>query len=130
MRLLLDTHALLWFVVGDRRMTNVARSAIEDEGNEVIVSVATVWETTLKHSVGKLHLAEPIDLFLHRELKAFSVLPILASHALRTAGLPFHHRDPFDRLLAAVCLEESLLLVSTDNVFDAYGIDRLWDAVP
>lgn len=126
MRLLLDTHAFLWFANGDDRLTDFARAAIEDTGNEAFVSVASVWEMAIKHSLGRLRFTEPIDEFLERELKGFEILAVTVPHALRTAHLPFHHRDPFDRLLAAVCIEDALPIVSVDEIFDAYGVDRLW----
>jgi PIN domain nuclease of toxin-antitoxin system len=128
MRLLLDTHAFLWFANGDNRLPEFARSAVEDAGNEAFVSVASVWEMAIKHNLGKLHFTEPLNEFLARELSGFEILPIKLSHALQTAYLPFHHRDPFDRLLAAVCQTDALPIVSVDQVFDAYGIDRLWNS--
>jgi PIN domain nuclease of toxin-antitoxin system len=127
MRLLLDTHAFLWFVNGDERLDPVARGAIEDARNDVLVSVASIWEMSIKSGIGKLQISEPLDQFVARELQAFQVLPITAAHALQTARLPLHHRDPFDRMLAAICVAESLQIVSVDEVFDAYGIGRLWN---
>ncbi|HEX5470524.1 MAG TPA: type II toxin-antitoxin system VapC family toxin [Lacipirellulaceae bacterium] len=127
MRVLLDTHAFLWFVKGDDRLTNLARSVIEDSDNAVFVSVASIWEMSIKIAIRKPHLTDPFDEFLSREIAAFQVLDITAPHALRTARLPFHHRDPFDRLLAAVCLEEGLPIVSIDNLFDTYNLGRIWE---
>jgi PIN domain nuclease of toxin-antitoxin system len=129
MRLLLDTHAFLWFAGGDDRLPDFARAAIEDTGNDAFVSVASIWEIAIKHKLRKLEINESLDAFIERELKAFQVIPIMVPHALRTAGLPFHHRDPFDRLLVGVCQEEALPIVSVDEVFDSYGVDRLWNAV-
>ena len=126
MRLLLDTHAFLWFASGDNRLTDFARAAIGDTENEAFVSVASIWEIAIKHSLGKLQFTEPNDEFMEWELKGYQVLPVTLSHALRTSHLPFHHRDPFDRLLAAVCIEDAVPIVSVDRIFDTYGVDRLW----
>jgi PIN domain nuclease of toxin-antitoxin system len=130
MQLLLDTHALLWFVGGDSRLVEIARSLIADEANEIYVSVASVWEMAIKHRLGKLQLGESIDAFLARELRKYDVLPISVAHAVKTAALDLHHRDPFDRLLAAQSLSEDLPLVSADPVFDGYGVRRIWNVAP
>ncbi|HYT87758.1 MAG TPA: type II toxin-antitoxin system VapC family toxin [Gemmataceae bacterium] len=128
MRLLLDTHAFLWFVLNDPQLSAAARTAISDPKNEVFVSPATYWEIAIKVSIGKYALTVPFEDFIRHALKdnGFKILPIEIRPAARVATLPFHHKDPFDRLLIAQALAEDLTLVSNENRFDAYGVKRLW----
>jgi PIN domain nuclease of toxin-antitoxin system len=126
--LLLDTHAMLWFLWADPRLTARAKSLIEDAENRKLVSVASCWEIAVKVSLKKLDLGESSRLFLPREIARnhFELLPIGIDHATAVEGLAMHHRDPFDRLLIAQALVEGLSLVSADGVFDQYGVSRLW----
>jgi PIN domain nuclease of toxin-antitoxin system len=128
MRLLLDTHAWLWFVLGDESLSPGARALIEDSANEKLVSPASYWELAIKISIGKYALPQPFGQFVLRAIEGqgFSILPVLPSHAEGVCNLPFHHRDPFDRLLIAQTLTERLSLVSDDVQMDAYGVQRLW----
>ncbi len=128
MRLLLDTHAFLWWVDGGGRLSGPARRAIGDSSNACVVSIASGWEIAIKLSLGKLELTASLDRFLPEQLAAngFTALPIDLRHVARVATLPFHHRDPFDRLLAAQALEEHLAIVSADPVFRRYHIRRVW----
>ncbi len=128
MRLLLDTHAFLWFIGGSPRLSVAARKAIEAPENERFLSAASIFEMAIKVSLGKLTVAQPLDQILAREIEtgSFSLLPIEVRHVAVLASLPFHHRDPFDRLLAAQAQVDSLVFLSTDEAFDAYGIPRLW----
>ena len=128
MNLLLDTHAVLWFLTGSSSLSTRANQYIEDGSNAVWVSPASFWEIAIKISLGKYRLDEPLADFMNREMtqNAFSVLNITYEHADRVARLPFHHRDPFDRLMVAQALEENLCLVSADSALDAYGVRRLW----
>jgi PIN domain nuclease of toxin-antitoxin system len=128
LRLLLDTHALLWFLAGDEKLSGVARALVEDDGNEVLVSAGSLWEIAIKLSLGKLGMSIPFEEAFPAQLDAneIRILPILPAHLQRVVSLPFHHRDPFDRLLAAQAIAESLPLVSRDAVFDTYGLRRLW----
>lgn len=127
MKLLLDTHTFLWFVADDSRITPEIISLIEDPANEKFFSIASVWEIAIKISLGKLTLAKTLEEFLPKELQNndIELLPALMSHVMRVAELPFHHRDPFDRLLIAQSQAESMPIVSADVAFDAYGV-RLW----
>jgi PIN domain nuclease of toxin-antitoxin system len=128
MTLLLDTHAFLWFVLGDVRLSQVAKAAILDPSNTKLVSPATYWEIAIKVSIGKYKLHEPYDRFIERGIKGtgFAVLAIEPQHTSLVATLPFHHRDPFDRLLVAQAIVEQVSLVSDDSLLDAYGIIRVW----
>lgn len=124
---LLDTHAFLWWVSDDSRLSARARTAITD-ATLVLVSVASCWEIAIKVSLGKLKLSQPVDRFLaeHLGINQFTLLPIELDHAASVATLPFHHRDPFDRLLAAQALYETLPIVSADPVFRKYKLKRVW----
>jgi PIN domain nuclease of toxin-antitoxin system len=127
-RLLLDTHALLWFVFGDPRMSDRASSMIEDVASEKVLSVASLWEIAIKVSIGKLDLGMSIDRFFATEIDAreLSILAISNAHAIGVAGLPFHHRDPFDRLIVAQALVEGLTLITGDPSFAPYGATLAW----
>src|SRR5262249_40614974 len=128
MRFLVDTQAFLWFVMGDARISATARSLIEDENNERLLSIASPWEIAIKVSIGKLTLLEPFDVLVPREIQQndFQLLAIELRHLGTVVTLPLHHRDPFDRVLVAQARVENVPIVSSDAVFDAYGISRLW----
>jgi PIN domain nuclease of toxin-antitoxin system len=127
-RLLLDTHALLWWLDGDRSLSRKARTAIADENNVVVVSAASAWEITTKSRLGKLPGAAAVasDVLGSVASQGFASLDITMLHAQRAGRLPGEHRDPFDRMLIAQAQLEDLTLVSNDSVFDAYGVSRLW----
>jgi PIN domain nuclease of toxin-antitoxin system len=121
-KLLLDTHAFLWFVAGDERLGRKARRVIEDDGAELYLSAASVWEMAIKSSLGRLTLPAPLtDYLTEKVADGFRILPVEWPHAL-----PFHHRDPFDRLLVAQALIEDLTVVTCDAAFRAYGATVLW----
>lgn len=126
MALLLDTHAFLWWVSDDRRLTVRARRAIARE--ECLVSLASCWEMAIKVSLKKLQVPVALDRFVHQQLVAngFTLLHIDLEHVSAITDLPFHHRDPFDRLLAAQARIEELRIVSSDSVFEKYGVKRVW----
>ncbi|MCY3970191.1 MAG: type II toxin-antitoxin system VapC family toxin [Acidobacteria bacterium] len=128
MRLLLDTHAFLWWLAGSRRLSRSARQAIEDEANDVLVSAASAWEITTKHRLGKLPEADHVALDVAATIasQSFEELPISVDDAGRAGRLPGPHRDPFDRVLVAQALARDLVVVSTDPVFDGYAVSRLW----
>jgi PIN domain nuclease of toxin-antitoxin system len=128
MNLLLDTHAFLWFIDGNGKLSPRARELIEDQGNVKLVSVASLWEMGLKMSLGRLELAQPFEELIPKqmELNGFGLLPVRIPHVARVISLPFHHRDPFDRLIVAQCLAEDLSVVSLDLAFDKYSVQRLW----
>ncbi len=128
MRLLLDTHTLLWWLDGDRRLSRRARTAIGAAGRSVFVSAASAWEITTKARLGKLPGALEVasDVAAAVASQAFSPLDITIVHAQKAGRLPGPHRDPFDRMLVAQAQLEDLPIVSDDHVFDAYGVERLW----
>jgi len=128
MSLLLDTHTFLWFILDHPRLSAKARNRISDPGNTILISPATYWEIAIKISLGKYALPEPYNVFMEHqlELNNFQVLPIEPRHTAALIGLPFHHRDPFDRLLVAQAKTEGIPLVSIDKALDAYSIERIW----
>ena len=128
MRLLLDTHALLWWLAGDAQLSKPAREAIADETNEVLVSAASAWEVTTKHRLGKLPGAGPLAVDFAREVRrqGFQPLPITLEHGQVAGALVGTHRDPFDRMLVAQAREEKLALVSNEQLFDEFGVMRIW----
>lgn len=124
MRLLLDTHAFLWYITDDPRLPAVSAEAIQDEANEVFLSVVSVWEALAKHQLGKLPLPAPADEYLRsrREQHDIASLPFdepSLSHLLR---LPLHHRDPFDRMLICQALQHDLQMLTFDALFKKYPI--------
>jgi PIN domain nuclease of toxin-antitoxin system len=128
MKLLLDTHAFLWFIDGNRAMPLSARALIEDSNNQSLVSVVSLWEMAIKIGLRKLDLRQPFDRLIPQELEhsGFGLLQIGVGHLAGMISLPFHHRDPFDRLLIAQALAEKIPVVSRDVTFDTYGVTRLW----
>jgi PIN domain nuclease of toxin-antitoxin system len=127
MQLLLDTHALLWWLAGDRRLSATARRAIENDDNSVFVSAASAWEIATKHRLGKLDASAVIGrLGAVLASQGFEALDMSVDHAERAGALPGEHRDPFDRMLAAQSQAGNLTLVSNDEAFDGYGVRRLW----
>jgi PIN domain nuclease of toxin-antitoxin system len=128
MRILLDTHAFLWFITADPKLSATAEQAIRDPANTPLLSIASVWEIAIKMHQGRLPIPPPLEQFIPRHLQAnrIEVLPIELQHTYEIARLPLHHRDPFDRLLIAQAMAANLTLVSIDSAFDAYPIVRLW----
>jgi len=119
LRILLDTHLLLWWLDGSPSLTGQARALISDPGNTVFVSAVSLWEIWLKESLGKLRLPPDFETKLARE--SFESLPLTAAQARQVALLPWHHRDPFDRMLVAQAQVENLVLLTTDDRVTAYG---------
>ena len=129
MRLLLDTHAWIWWNTGNPRLGRALVDRIAGHGDTVFVSAACVWETVTKHRLGKLPDAEPFvaDIEAVIDQDGFERLPITTLHAAAAASLNHPHKDPFDRLLIAQALSEGLTLVSNEALFDSFGVARLWD---
>ena len=128
MRLLLDTHAFLWWLAGNDRLSPAARRAIGEDANEKLISAASAWEIATKYRLGKLPdvgaLAHDIGAGISGE--GFEELPITVDDAARAGALAGIHRDPFDRMLVAQAQARNLVLVSIESLFDRYGIRRLW----
>jgi PIN domain nuclease of toxin-antitoxin system len=128
MRLLIDAHALLWAVDDPAQLSSPATTALQDPANQLLIGAGTIWEISIKVGLGKLTLSLPFRQWMDRVVVdlGLSVLPITAEYADRQSTLPHHHRDPFDRLLIAQSLTDSIPVVTADSVFDSYGIVRIW----
>lgn len=129
MRLLLDTHTLLWWLADDSALPSLARKNISSRAHTIYVSAATAWEIATKYRIGKLpqggELASGFDSILASE--SFESLPISTTHGVRAGLLPGPHRDPFDRMLIVQAQSEGLTVVSNDKIFDEYKVQRQWD---
>ena len=126
MQLLIDTHVLIWFLEGNKSLSKPHRQIISDSQNDVLVSIASLWEIAVKISLGKLTLAKPLaDVIKQIAVENIEVLPILPKHTLQVSTLPFHHRDPFDRIIVAQSQVENLPIVTNDIEFSHYGIKLL-----
>jgi PIN domain nuclease of toxin-antitoxin system len=127
MRVLLDTHVLIWLVEGDKNLSTVARSAIEDEDNSLYLSIASLWEITIKLSLGKLDLQLSVDEMVESFLipGGIEILQVETRHLSILRDLPLHHRDPFDRLIIAQAQAEGMTLVSADGIFGMYEVELL-----
>lgn len=128
MRALLDTSAFLWFISGSDRLSVNARNYITDFQNELILSMASLWEIAIKTSLNRLELLRPFDQLIPSQLEenAVEVLPIDLNHLSNVISLPFHHRDPFDRLIIAQCMTENLPVITSDVAFQKYPVNIIW----
>jgi PIN domain nuclease of toxin-antitoxin system len=128
MRALLDTHALLWWITDDPRLSETARRAIAGGDNEILVSAASGWEIAIKGKLGRLPLPALPGAFISEQLRLnrFTALPVEMSHALHVHTLPDHHRDPFDRMLVAQCQVENVPLVTADADIARYDVRVIW----
>jgi PIN domain nuclease of toxin-antitoxin system len=127
-RLLLDTHTFLWWASDAPELSSTARKAISDNRNECFLSIASCWEMAIKSSLGKLRLSKPVDRFVQDLMteNGFRLLVIDLRHTAKVESMPYHHRDPFDRLLLAQAITEKLTIVSADSIFSDYAVKRLW----
>ena len=128
MKLLLDTHALIWFISGDNRLGEQAKEAFLNSDNKLYFSKAGLWEMTIKISLGKLVLSENWLAAIEKEMISNGIqwLEIEIDHCKILADLPFHHRDPFDRLLISQAISESMTIISIDSQFSHYPLDIIW----
>ncbi len=128
MKAILDTHAFLWWVLDNPKLSGTARNFIIDPDNTIYLSAVSAWEMAIKWSLGKLTLPDQPDSFVRQQLEInnFSPLPIQINHGLYIHELPEIHKDPFDRLLVAQSIIENLLLISTDSVLKKYPVSLLW----
>jgi PIN domain nuclease of toxin-antitoxin system len=123
-RLLIDSHALVWWREGSRALTTAARDSIADPANDVLVSIAGLWELAIKEASGKLKLPADLETIVVEE--RFSVLAINFDHLRRLKALPRHHRDPFDRMMIAQALAEGIPIATGDRAFARYGVQIVW----
>lgn len=129
MRVMVDTNALLWAVDQPASLGAAAAVALQDPGNELLLSAATVWEIAIKVALKKLGLSLPYRQWMDRAVAdlGMSILPVTSAYADAQIGLPMHHRDPFDRLMVAQALVEGVSIVSSDAALERYGVVRVWD---
>lgn len=127
MNLLVDTHAVIWFITEDGQLPDQVKELIEDTSNTCFVSIASLWEMGIKYSLDKLDLkADLKKIFELIDQSGFTILPITTTHILTNSALEFHHRDPFDRLMIAQAKSEGLTIVSRDGEFEDYNINLIW----
>lgn len=127
-KLLLDTHTFIWWVENSPRLSDNALELIQNIENECFLSLVSTWEMAIKVSIGKLKFTCPVQEYVPQHLTAnqFRQLDISFRHVIGVESLEFHHRDPFDRLLAAQAVEDKMILVSADRIFDRYKVERVW----
>lgn len=127
MNLLLDTHTLIWYITDNHRLPAKTRSLIELPENNCFVSLATYWEMAIKNSLGRLDFKKPImTIFEIVEQSGFEILPVNVNHILKATSLPFHHYDPFDRMIIGQAIAENLSVITKDEKFPKYEVSLLW----
>lgn len=132
MRYLIDTHVFLWFNEGSPELSEIAKTLIEDRSNEIFVSIASLWEISIKNALGKLNIASgDYETVLDDVVEnAMEILPINFKHTVIQNKLPFHHKDPFDRIIVSQAIIENMDLISMDSLLDLYLVDesvkRIW----
>lgn len=131
MQYLIDTHIFIWFIQNSPNLNQTARNLIEDSQNKILISIASLWEISIKNSIGKLNLVKGFDAMAdYLNDNSIEVLPINFAHTVENNKLPFHHRDPFDRIIIAQAIVENIDFISADAVFDEYlkekSIARIW----
>jgi PIN domain nuclease of toxin-antitoxin system len=128
MKILLDTHAFLWLITGNERLSETSRKTFLNTENRLYFSIVSLWEICIKKSLDKISLRNKWLDIIQEEMKANSIqwLPVEISHCVRVIELPFHHRDPFDRMLIAQAITEDLSILSRDHRFPAYNIKCIW----
>ena len=127
MKILIDTHAFIWFAEDDSQLDETMKRLIEKPANDIFLSIASIWEMAIKMQLKKLNLDKSIeDIIDLVTLNGFELLPILPNHIIKLTTLDFNHRDPFDRIIIAQGLYENLKIMSRDTIFDEYGVTRIW----
>jgi len=124
MKVLIDTHIFIWYVQNSEKLTNSVAKLINNGRNEILLSTVSIWEIAIKQSIGKLNLGVPYANFIREQmsLNKMELLPISLEHLEIVTSLPFHHRDPFDRLLIAQAIAEGIAIVSADSAFSLYPV--------
>ncbi|MBM2816837.1 MAG: type toxin-antitoxin system VapC family toxin [Ignavibacteria bacterium] len=127
MRIILDTQAFIWFVENDKKLPKKIKDLIENPINSILVSIASLWEMTIKISLCKLHLKKSLEEMLNKiPENGFELFPITPIHLISLSTLEFYHGDPFDRIIISQALSENISIVTSDNKFDFYKVKRLW----
>jgi PIN domain nuclease of toxin-antitoxin system len=128
-RVLIDTHVFIWYVQNSERLPRLVTALINDGRNDVLFSIARVWEMAIKQSTGKLNLGVPYASFIEEQMRLnnMELLPVRLNHLEVVTTLPFHHRDPFDRLLIAQSIVEDIVLISADSVVSLYPVQSMWE---
>lgn len=131
MRILLDSHTLIWLYSGNERLSQAAKNVIEDTRNECFISLASIWEMAIKIKLGKMNLGVSLDRFVEDVVEnGIQLLAVDLVHVLKTQELDFHHRDPFDRLIFSQAISENMVLLSADVIADLYfaneNVKRIW----
>ncbi|HIE00017.1 MAG TPA: type II toxin-antitoxin system VapC family toxin [Thiotrichaceae bacterium] len=131
MTFLIDTHTFLWFITGFHELSQTAKELIEKDNNDIFISIASLWEISIKTAIGKLQILDNYDTVINDVIENdISILPINFTHTVIQNKLPFHHRDPFDRIIASQAIVEKMSLISRDDIFDLYlkdkGVKRIW----
>ena len=126
MRLVIDTHIFIWFLEGNKSLSKSRRQIIANSGNDIFLSIASLWEIAIKISINKLTLAQPlVDVIKQISKQNIDILAISPEHTLQVSTLPFHHRDPFDRIIIAQAQVENLTILTNDGEFNNYGVKTL-----
>ncbi len=127
MDILVDTHAIIWFITDHDRLPQPSKVLIASQDNVCYASLASFWEMGIKYSLGRLELKSSLDrIFTLIEESGFTLLPVLPEHILKITDLPFHHKDPFDRLLIAQAQKEDFTILTKDNEFNFYEVKTIW----
>jgi PIN domain nuclease of toxin-antitoxin system len=129
MRVLIDTHIFIWYIQNSERLPSSIATYINDGRNDILLSIASVWEMAIKQSTGKLNLGLPYASFIAEQMRLNSIelLPLRLDHLEVVTTMPFHHRDPFDRILIAQAMLEDIVIVSADSMFSSYPVQRIWE---
>jgi PIN domain nuclease of toxin-antitoxin system len=127
MKLLVDTQSFIWFVENDKQLPVKIKKELEDPDNSIIISIASLWEMTIKMTLGKLQISNDIEKMIDKLYQnGFEILPILPEHIIKLSTLEYIHRDPFDRIIISQGLSENIVIVTSDDKFDDYKVKRKW----
>jgi PIN domain nuclease of toxin-antitoxin system len=128
-KILIDTHVFIWYIQNSERLPSSVTMLINDGSSQILFSIASIWEMAIKQSTGKLNLGVPYIGFIEEQMKLNNIelMPINLNHIEVVTTLPFHHRDPFDRILIAQAIMEDIVLISSDSVFSLYPVQRVWE---